>query len=224
MNLDGTIPQATFQRPTTDSLQVTLNGALRTKVDSNGANVMVALYESGLVTDITAGENKGRVLANDFVVRKLEKLCSVKDASAKKAVSGTVTFSLWETFDGAKCGVAVFVQDNSHHIFGSQMFQLPEDVWKLGRNWTCVIGFVLGGWQWRQVLIGAKMDRGGCFYVQDVLKMFGRVWLLFNFFFIISLNSFVILFITITYFKKEKKKKREKKVVVFFMWEIGYTF
>ncbi|CAK9325147.1 unnamed protein product [Citrullus colocynthis] len=120
--------QATFQRPTTDSLQVTVTGALRTKVDSDGANVMVALYESGLVIDCAAGENKGRVLANDFVVRKLEKLCSVKDISAKKTVSGTVTFSLWETFDGAKCGVAVFVQNNSHHIFGSQSFQLPDDI------------------------------------------------------------------------------------------------
>ncbi|XP_023525506.1 uncharacterized protein LOC111789093 [Cucurbita pepo subsp. pepo] len=120
--------QATFLRPTTDSLEVTLTGALRTKVDSDGADVMVALYESGLVTDISGGDNKGRVLANDFVVRKLEKLCSVKSASAKKTVSGTVAFCLWEGFNGTKCGVAVFVQNNLHHIFGCQSFQLPEDI------------------------------------------------------------------------------------------------
>ncbi|XP_022139639.1 uncharacterized protein LOC111010493, partial [Momordica charantia] len=120
--------QATFQRPTTDSLQVSLTGALRTKVEGDGAAVMVALYESGLVTDCPAGENKGRVLANDFVVRRLEKLCSLKDTSAKKTVTGSVAFALWDSFNAAKCGVAVFVQNNSHHIFGSQSFQLPDDI------------------------------------------------------------------------------------------------
>ncbi|KAF2314279.1 hypothetical protein P3X46_027064 [Hevea brasiliensis] len=120
--------QATFHRPTSDSLQVNLSGALRTKVDSNGANIMVALYESGLVTDCPKGENKGRMLSNDYVVRKLEKLCTVKDISAKKTVSGTVNFSLWDGFNSSKCGIAVFVQDNSHQIFGSQNFQLPDDI------------------------------------------------------------------------------------------------
>ncbi|XP_022976560.1 uncharacterized protein LOC111476918 [Cucurbita maxima] len=120
--------QGTFQRPTTDSLEVTLTGTLRTKVDSDGADVMVALYESGLITDCLAGENKGRVLANDFVVRRLEKFCSVKDTSAKKTVSGSLTLTLWEGFEGSKCVVAVFVQNNSHHIFGFQSFELPEDI------------------------------------------------------------------------------------------------
>lgn len=120
--------QATFTKPSLDSLQVSLTGALRTKVDSNGANVMVALYESGLVTDCPRGENKGRVLSNDYVVRKLEKLCTVKDISAKKTVSGTVNFSLWGGFNSSKCGLAVFVQSSSHQIFGSQSFHLPDDI------------------------------------------------------------------------------------------------
>ncbi|XVE50401.1 hypothetical protein DITRI_Ditri01bG0159800 [Diplodiscus trichospermus] len=120
--------QANFQRPTSESLQVTLTGALRSKVDDNGVNVMVALYESGLVNDCPAGENKGKVLSNDFVVRKLEKLCTVKNISAKKTVSGTVTFTLWDSFNSSKCAVAVFVQNSSHQIFGSQNFQLPDDI------------------------------------------------------------------------------------------------
>ncbi|GAV85350.1 DUF1223 domain-containing protein [Cephalotus follicularis] len=120
--------QATFERPTPESLQVSLTGPLRTKVENNGANVMVALYESGLVTDCPKGENKGRVLSNDYVVRKLEKLCTVKDISAKKTVSGTVNFSLWEGFNSNKCSISVFVQNNSHQIFGSQNFHLPENI------------------------------------------------------------------------------------------------
>ncbi|KAI3466161.1 hypothetical protein Pfo_022824 [Paulownia fortunei] len=118
--------QATFQKPTPESLQVSLTGALRTKVDHEGATVMVALYECGLVTDCPSGANKGRVLANDNVVRRLEKLCSFKDVSAKKTISGTVNFSLWEGFNAAKCGIAVFVESSSHQIFGSQNFQLPD--------------------------------------------------------------------------------------------------
>ncbi|XP_043689059.1 uncharacterized protein LOC122640030 [Telopea speciosissima] len=120
--------QATFERPSTDTLQVTLTGALRTKVDSNGADVLVALYENGLLTDCPAGDNRGRVLSNDFVVRKLEKLCSVKDISAKKTVNGTVNFSLWDGFNSNKSGVAVFVQNKSFHTFGTQNFSLPENL------------------------------------------------------------------------------------------------
>ena len=107
---------------------MTLTGALRSKVDNNGVNVMVALYESGLVIDCPTGENKGKVISNDFVVRKLEKLCTVKDISAKKSVSGTVTFILWDGFNSKKCSIAVFVQNSSHQIFGSQYFQLPDDM------------------------------------------------------------------------------------------------
>ena len=97
-------------------------------MESQGANIMVALYESGLVTDCPNGENKGRVLSNDYVVRRLEKLCTVRDVSAKKTISGTVNFSLWEGFNPTKCGVALFVQSSSHQIFGSQSFQLPDNM------------------------------------------------------------------------------------------------
>lgn len=121
--------QANIQKPTPETLQVSLSGQLRMKIDHQGANIMVALYENGLVTNCPKGENRGRVISNDFVVRRLEKLCSVKDTSAKKNISGTINFPLWETFISSKCGIALFVQQNSsHHIFGSQKFDLPNDL------------------------------------------------------------------------------------------------
>ncbi|KAF8376810.1 hypothetical protein HHK36_031518 [Tetracentron sinense] len=120
--------QARFRRPSPQKLQVSLKGSLREKVDSRGVDVMVALYENGLVTDCTKGENRGRVLSNDFLVRKLEKLCTVKDISAKKTVTGTVNFQLREGFNSRKCGVAVFVQNSSYHTFGSQNFHLPVNL------------------------------------------------------------------------------------------------
>ncbi|KAK8519919.1 hypothetical protein V6N13_031608 [Hibiscus sabdariffa] len=120
--------QANFKRPTSETLQVTLTGALRFKVDNNGVDVMVALYENGLVNDCCAGENKGKMLSNDFVVRKLEKLCNVQDIPAKKTISGTVTFTLWDSFNSDRCAIAVFAQNNYHQIFGSQKFQIPDDI------------------------------------------------------------------------------------------------
>lgn len=120
--------KANFQRPTSESLQVSLSGPLRTKIDSNGIDIMLALYENGLVNDCPTGENKGRFLANDFVVRRLEKLCTVQDISAKKKVTGTMVFGLWDGFNSSKCSIAVFLQNNSRQILGSQNFQLPDDL------------------------------------------------------------------------------------------------
>ncbi|XP_008812646.2 uncharacterized protein LOC103723499 [Phoenix dactylifera] len=120
--------QATFTKPSPDTLQVSCTGALRTKVDGSGADVMVALYENGLVTDCSKGENKGKVLPNDHVVRRMVKLLSVKDASAKKNLSGSVQFPLWDGFDPAKCGLVLFVQNASLHTFGVQHFQIPDTV------------------------------------------------------------------------------------------------
>lgn len=97
-------------------------------MESQGADIMVALYECGLVNDCPDGANKGLVLANDYVVRHLQKLTSVDDISAKKTVSGTVDFTLWEGFRSSKCGITVFVQNSSQQIFSAQNFKLPENL------------------------------------------------------------------------------------------------
>lgn len=120
--------KATFSKPSPSTLQVSFSGALRSKVNSSGADVMVALYESGLVTDCTKGENKDKVLSNDYVVRRLEKVASVKDVGPKKSLTGTVTLELWEGFNAAKCGLLLFVQNGSYHTFGTQQYQIPDTV------------------------------------------------------------------------------------------------
>ncbi|XP_010448148.1 PREDICTED: uncharacterized protein LOC104730645 [Camelina sativa] len=120
--------KATFQRPTSETLQVSLTGALRMKVDGDGIDIMVAIYETGLVTDCARGENEGRMLSNDYVVRKMEKMCTVKDITPKKPVSSTAHFTLWDGFNSSKCGVAVFLQNSSLHVFGTQSFKLPDEI------------------------------------------------------------------------------------------------
>ncbi|KAM0952412.1 putative Thioredoxin-like superfamily [Dioscorea sansibarensis] len=118
--------KATFQKSSPDMLQVSFSGTLGSKVDGNGADVMVVLYESGLVTNCERGENKGRALNNDYVVRRCEKLLTVKDASAKKKLSGSVQFPLWESFNSANCGMVLFVQNRSLQTFGVQHLQIPD--------------------------------------------------------------------------------------------------
>jgi len=86
-----------------DQEAYSLSGPLRFKLECYSLDILVALYENEHVIDCTKGENKGRVLTNDFVVRCLEKAHTVKDVSARKTVTGKVTFNLWEGYSRSKC-------------------------------------------------------------------------------------------------------------------------
>ncbi|XP_066395021.1 uncharacterized protein [Miscanthus floridulus] len=122
--------KVTFQRPNPATLQASFTGTLRSRVEGpGGASVLVALYENGLVTDCGRGENKGKSLLNDHVVRRLEKVAAVREgASAKKTVSGTVQFPLWDGFRATKCGLVLFVQNAALQVLGVQHFDLPDNV------------------------------------------------------------------------------------------------
>ncbi|KAJ9568036.1 hypothetical protein OSB04_004002 [Centaurea solstitialis] len=121
--------QAKFRRVAAESLQISLTGSLRAKVDSKGADIMVSLFDSGLITECRKGPNQGRILANDFVVRRLQKLCSVKDLSEKKTVTATLHFNLWPGFTATRCAMALFIQQHgSRHIYGAQRFHLPQNL------------------------------------------------------------------------------------------------
>ncbi|PIA34387.1 hypothetical protein AQUCO_03800181v1 [Aquilegia coerulea] len=117
-------PAPALKKISPHSLEVALSGALSIIIDDNGVDVMVALYENSLVTDCPEGANKGHILANDYVVRSLKKLCTATDISAEEKITGCVTFDLWEGFNSHKCGVTVFLQNKSLQIFGSKNFPL----------------------------------------------------------------------------------------------------
>uniref|UniRef100_A0A0A9GHN5 Uncharacterized protein n=1 Tax=Arundo donax TaxID=35708 RepID=A0A0A9GHN5_ARUDO len=122
--------KVTFQRPNPTTLQASFTGTLRSRVEgAGGASVLVALYENGLVTDCGRGENKGKSLLNDHVVRRLDKVAAVREgASARKSVSGTVQFPLWDGFRATKCGLVLFVQNAALQVLGVQHFDLPDNV------------------------------------------------------------------------------------------------
>lgn len=73
--------------------------------------VFMALYQSDLVTQVGAGENKGRQLQHDFVVRELRGPFDISGKSVKKI---TQDFYLDKSWNPAKIGIAVFVQDRNN--------------------------------------------------------------------------------------------------------------
>ena len=97
--------------PTPDGhLKVTVGAKLAKAVGSRPLDLWVAVYESGLSTDVKAGENASRVLRNDRVVRRLEKAFTLP-ATAGAEKSGEVVLGIDKRWKPGSLGVAAFLQD-----------------------------------------------------------------------------------------------------------------
>jgi hypothetical protein len=81
-----------------DKKSVRLDLGVQGKV--SGKRLYLALYESGLVTKVRRGENAGRKIRNDYVVRHL---VEVK--------TGESTITLDPSWDAEQLGVVAFAQD-----------------------------------------------------------------------------------------------------------------
>ena len=71
-------------------------------------DLMVALYETGLSTAVGRGENGGRTLQNDYVVRSLQRAGRVKESSKEEA-----SLKVEIGWNREHLGVAAFLQDPS---------------------------------------------------------------------------------------------------------------
>jgi hypothetical protein len=71
------------------------------------AQVFLALYENNLLTPVTAGENRGRTLRHDFVVRSLVGPLPLDEAGKLSTLHRFALDKGWKTRD---LNVAVFVQ------------------------------------------------------------------------------------------------------------------
>jgi hypothetical protein len=91
-------------------------------------DVLVALYENGLVTECKAGENRRKLLTNEYVVRSLETACTLPPAAdADAVVTGQVLLQLWQSFSPSTTGIVIFLQNPvSKEVFGAQQFHLPQ--------------------------------------------------------------------------------------------------
>ena len=81
--------------------------------------VLVALFENRLTTAVERGENGGRTLESEYVVRRLETALSL-DPKAGSRKQGSVAFKLDRAWRPENIGVAAFVQDpTSMRIYGA---------------------------------------------------------------------------------------------------------
>ncbi len=95
--------------PSESKVRVRADVELPEALQKNGSwELMLAVYETGLVTPVRAGENGGRTLENDYVVRSLRRGDRVRGTSTQ-----TATLSLEKGWNRERLGVAAFLQDPS---------------------------------------------------------------------------------------------------------------
>lgn len=92
------------------ALTVTVDVELAPEVDTRKVDMFVALFENNLITRVSNGENKGRTLRNDFIVRRLERAFSMEPGKGGRARREVVLkpASDWRR---EQLGVAAFLQD-----------------------------------------------------------------------------------------------------------------
>ena len=95
--------------PADGRVAVTVSAALAAEADSERAELVVALFEDGLDTSVPRGENAGRDLHNDGVVRRLERVFTVTpEGGSKREV---LTLPVEPGWRPENLGVAAFLQD-----------------------------------------------------------------------------------------------------------------
>jgi hypothetical protein len=96
--------------PGTEGVKVRVEAAVAAAGLERDLDVLVAVYENGLVTAVGRGENSSRTLRNDYVVRRLQKAFALPPAVGSRQ-AGEVTLPLDRTWKRANLGVVAFLQD-----------------------------------------------------------------------------------------------------------------
>jgi hypothetical protein len=91
-------------------LRVKVGAKVARAVSSGNLDLWVAVTESGLATEVKAGENASRLLRNDRVVRRLEKALTLP-AAAGSEKTGEVVLGIDKRWKPDALGVAAFLQD-----------------------------------------------------------------------------------------------------------------
>lgn len=91
------------------SIQLTASAKTTELGDAKQADLFIALYENGLVTQVKAGENNGSALEHDFVVRQLFGAYQMNPQ-----VALTKQFTLNTTWQNRDSGAVMFVQDRNN--------------------------------------------------------------------------------------------------------------
>jgi hypothetical protein len=90
-----------------------------TALEADRLDAVVVLYESGVATDVKRGENSGRRLENDFIVRRLDRAFTFEPRAGAKR-EGRVSFDLDPTWNAANVRAVAFLQDpETMRIYGA---------------------------------------------------------------------------------------------------------
>lgn len=94
------------------------------EIASEQLGLIVAVYENGLVTRVPRGENGGRELTNDFVVRHLQVIEAARPAPMEWSVP--LNIFLDSAWVHANLGVAVYLQNlKNFHIYTARIVWRP---------------------------------------------------------------------------------------------------
>jgi hypothetical protein len=108
------------------TLEVKLLSEVVDSLPAGSIDLMVALFETSLVTPVARGENATRTLENDYVVRVLEQGFDVGGRTGTER-SGSVRFEIDPSWRQENLGVAAFAQDRATlQIFGAAAADLAE--------------------------------------------------------------------------------------------------
>ena len=92
------------------AIRADLRGRVEHSLAGHATRVIVALYENNTATAVPRGENSGRRLANDYIVRSLVSAFPLTTTDAD--VSGSVTIPVRPEWKKANLGLAAFIQDS----------------------------------------------------------------------------------------------------------------
>jgi len=122
-------PAATISlqiEPKGSKLLVTAEVERPEPLPSGSEDLMFAVYETGLVTAVASGENGGRTLHNDYVVRSLRRAAKISAGDSPRT-HATATVALEKEWNRSALGVAAFLQDpRTLAIRGAAAMPLPS--------------------------------------------------------------------------------------------------
>lgn len=112
--------------PTASKIDVTVDVELPDSLRDRKLDLMVAVFESGLVTPVEQGENGGRTLHNEYVVRRLERAGRVRPRDPEQT-RHSASLKIADDWQRSELGVAAFLQDaRSLAIHGAAVQNLQE--------------------------------------------------------------------------------------------------
>jgi hypothetical protein len=97
-------------QPAGSEVHVTIDVELPDGLRKDNRDLMLAVFETGLVTNVGRGENGGRQLHNDYVVRSLTRAATLTAGGPQKT-RNAASIPLDPHWQPGQLGVAAFLQD-----------------------------------------------------------------------------------------------------------------